>query len=44
MKDENETKNLSVIYDLLEKKGLSPSRRADLRIETMAGDGSSRKF
>ena len=44
MKAENETKNLSVIFYLLEKEGLSPSRRVDLRIETMAGDGSSRKF
>ncbi len=44
MKAENETKNLSVICALLEKAGLSTAGKSDLHIETMAGDGSSRKF
>lgn len=37
-------KNLSVIYELLKKEGLSSSGRFALHVEKMAGDGSSRKF
>lgn len=44
MKPENETKNLFVIYDLLETAGMSIPGKFALKIETMAGDGSSRKF
>lgn len=44
MKPENETKNMSVIYDLLKMAGLSTSRKSALKVDRMAGDGSSRKF
>lgn len=44
MKSENETHNLSVIYDLLQENGLITSSRSNLQVVQMAGDGSSRKF
>jgi len=44
MKNENESKNLSVIRDLLYNNDLLPSFAEDLHIESLAGDGSSRKF
>lgn len=44
MKSENETHNLSVIYDLLQSNGLITSNSSALQVAEMAGDGSSRKF
>lgn len=44
MKSENETNNLSVIYDLLQRNGLSTSSGSSIQVTEMAGDGSSRKF
>ena len=44
MIDENETGNLSVIKELLRKTGLTDKKEGTLRITSMSGDGSSRKF
>lgn len=44
MNDKNETKNLSIIHDLMQNVGIVGARKNNLSITTLAGDGSSRKF
>ena len=44
MKLQNETENLSLLHDLLEKYGLISSGSKGVAVTALAGDGSSRKF
>ena len=44
MNDKNETKNLSIIHDLMRDAGIADERKNNLTITTLTGDGSSRKF
>ncbi len=44
MNNTNETKNLAIIHDLMEKAGIVRVSKNELTITTLSGDGSSRKF